>query len=228
MKILLPVLAFAVGVAGFARPVHAQTLLTNPGFENGSTSPTGWGTVVGSTGATTTWVSGTAGIQVYSGTRAVAITAPAVNTYSARWNLLSSSRATVTGNQTYAINVWAMGSNLDLTGGINDQDGFNVGLVYYDSSNTQIGTWASASSSFASNNLWTNFSFTTTATPATATTAVFQLVYRRPATVTSGSNAMITWDDVSMAAVPEPSPVALLGLCALWVTFWKRFSRRRA
>jgi hypothetical protein len=162
--------------------------------------------------AVATWVSGVAGDAVYEGTHAVSITNPDKGTFANRWNLLSANRISLTEGQSFNIALFAKGTNLDLTGGINEQDGFAIGLIYYNAGNTQVGTWQSSAVSFTTNNTWAQFSFDTAAAPAGATTAVLQLVYRRPLTVTSGADAAITWDSLSLAAVPEPGPVALLGL----------------
>lgn len=214
MKKSLPhraLIALVVGSSLFsAWNAHSQ-VITNSGFELGSSSPTGWGTVV-SGSAVATWVSGEAGDAVYQGTRAVSITNPDKGTFANRWNLLSANRISLTEGQSFNIALYAKGTNLDLVGGINEQDGFAIGLIYYNASNTQVGTWQSSAVSFTTNNTWTQFSFDTAAAPTGATTAVLQLVYRRPLTVTSGADASITWDSLSLTAVPEPGSVALFGL----------------
>lgn len=214
-------MALVAGSTVFAAwSAHSQ-VITNPGFELGTTTPTGWGTVV-SGSAVATWVSGVAGDAVYQGTHAVSITNPEKGSFANRWNLLSASRISLTEGQSFNIALFAKGTNLDLTGGINEQDGFALGLIYYNASNAQVGTWQSSAVSFTSNNTWTPFSFDTAAAPVGATTAVLQLVYRRPLTVTSGADASITWDSLSLTAVPEPSTVALFGLGVVIVAYRSR------
>lgn len=204
----------AVLALGPLGSLGAQTLVNNPGFENGTSSPTAWGNVIGTTGATATWVVGTAGDEVYQGTHAIAILNPAKNTYSARWVTLSANRYAVTAGTTYEVDLWSMGSNLDLTGGINAQDGFQIAVQWFDSiaGGNLISTYTGTAVSFAANDTWTNFSFDDIVAPVGAVGAGIQLVYRRPSSVTSGSDAMITWDNVNMYVVPEPGVVTLLAL----------------
>lgn len=224
MKKSLPyrfLMALVAGSCVFAVwNAHSQ-IITNPGFELGSSSPTGWGTVL-SGSATATWVLGVAGESVYEGTHAVSITNPDKGSFANRWNLLSANRISLSEGQAFNISLYAKGTNLDLTGGINEQDGFAIGLIYYNASNAQVGTWQSTAVSFATNDTWTQFSFDTVAAPAGAATAVLQLVYRRPLTVTSGADASITWDSLSLTAVPEPASIALVGLGVAIVCYRRR------
>ena len=168
----------AVLALGPLGSIGAQTLVNNPGFENGTSSPTAWGNVVGTTGATATWVVGTAGVEVYEGTHAVAILNPNKNTFSARWVTLSGNRYAVTAGSTYEVDLWSMGSNLDLTGGVSAQDGFQIAIQWFDSlsGGNLISTYTGPAVSFATNDTWTNFAFENIVAPTSAAGAVIQLV----------------------------------------------------
>lgn len=192
--------------------LSGQTIIpiTNAGFETGTTTVAdGWSNQIASTGATFNRVSGTAGNEVHSGSYAMQILSPAINTTQARIQQTNAARFAVTVGETYTISFWAKGTDLDLA-----RDRIRVSVEWWNAAGTGVVATTNGSLlSLSSNDTWQQYGVGLTATaPANAATAKILIFFDRSASSTSTS-PVITFDDIAVTAassIPEPSSVALV------------------
>jgi hypothetical protein len=186
---LLAVLALLLA----PRCTQASTAIVyNPGFETGTTGPAGWST---SGGGTFTWVNGTPGNQVHTGSGAVSISgAVAGGAVNMRWLQLSANAEPVNPGEVMQVSAWIKGSpDWDLA-----HDGYRFVIEFLDSSNTIVGTWNSGGSGvnlLTAANAWGQYTLTSSAAPTGAVLAKLSLFFGRTLGSTSGT-PVITFDDV--------------------------------
>lgn len=205
--------AFISGIS-LASVLSGQVVvgITSPSFEGTGDpwlTPDGWSGVSGSTNATFRWLSGTAGNEVHTGTRAFRISTPDVGTTQARIQQTNASRFSVTTGETYTVSLWAKGTGLDLA-----TDRIRVVIEWWNAAGTgTLGTSNGSLLSLSSNDTWQEYSVALTATaPANAVTAKILIFFERAAGSTSVTPE-ITFDDISVtvpSSIPEPSTAAWL------------------
>ncbi|QNN20883.1 PEP-CTERM sorting domain-containing protein [Planctomycetales bacterium ZRK34] len=206
MKRLSILLTMAALMLAVTSPTWAN-LVTNPGFESGGTNPTGWGVNV-SSGATSGYItSGTPGVDVHTGSRAVYLQDP-MTTSNDRWFLTNPSLIPVTEGQEIEISFWVKTENLDA------DDQVILRIAQQDATNT--GTGAQGHSYTIGNTDWTQLTRTFTITGATTTNFRLLLLLGYGNNSTSNATAQATFDDVSVTQViPEPASAMLIGLGGL-------------
>lgn len=203
--LLLPAITMLAVSTGLCSTID----LANPGFEDGTTSPVGWGTA-GS--GTYNWVTGSAGVSVHRGLHALSIAgAVAGGAVNMRWVQLSTSYFTLAPTQQLSLSAWIKGStDWDLA-----KDGYRFQIEYLDGSNAIVGSWASSSGgvNLLSSTSWTQYTQTSAAAPTGTVKARISLVFGRLSGSTSTS-PVVTFDDISAFvagsavnnAYPEPFP----------------------
>lgn len=222
-------LALASGLV-LASTLSGQTVvnITSPGFEGAGDpwlTPEGWSGVAGSTNATFRWLSGTAGNEVHTGTRAFRISSPNVGTTQARIQQTNASRFSVTTGESYTVSLWAKGEGLDLA-----TDRIRVVVEWWNAAGTATVSSSNGSLlSLSANDTWQEYSVALTATaPTNAVTAKILIFFERASGSTS-TTPMITFDDIQVSvpsSIPEPSSVALLlGVMALGAGVMRRPAR---
>lgn len=206
--------------AGFESPAAAgQTEIWN--------TPNGWSMVAGVTNGTgkSRWISGTAGNEVHSGTRAFAILNPEIGNSQYRIQQTNASRFAVESGTNYTLSVWVKGTDLDLA-----RDRVRISIEWWNAAGTDTvgGTWTSLQT-LSSNSTWQQLSVTSTAAPATAATAKILFFFDRGAASTSTDTAMITFDDIVVTkpgSIPEPSTIALICGTGVFLSVCLRRFRR--
>jgi hypothetical protein len=230
-------LALLTGLS-VAATLSAQTVVSivNSGFEEAAApgqldpwyNPLGWSPQVAGTNAAFRWVSGTAGNEVHSGTRAFRISSPDAGTTQARIQQTNAARFAVDPGTTYSFSLWARGADLDLA-----RDRFRVTIEWWKADGSGLVSSSNgALLSLSANDTWQSFSVASTATaPAGAATAKILIFFERDAPSESTA-PMITFDDIVVTrpgSIPEPSTVALLcgagvlaSVCAIRATRSRR------
>lgn len=197
----LRVAVFSLTLALAPSLLHASSgLIANADFELGvSGTVSNWGPV--GKVATLSWVTGTAGGAVHSGSHAVAISGiPAGSAVNQRWVQLSSSLLPLDEGQSLEISAWIKGSaDWDL-----NKDGYRIVVEFLNGSNAVIGNWVSETKNvnlLEAVNTWKQYTHTSTPAPANAVKARISLVFGRIADSTS-SSPTVTFDDIHVVTKP--------------------------
>ena len=206
MKRLSILLTMAALMLAVASPTWAN-LVTNPGFESGGTNPTGWGVNV-SSGATSGYItSGTPGVDVHTGSRAIYLQDP-MSSAADRWFTVNSTLIPASVGQEFEISFWVKTENLD------SDDLVVVRIAEQDASNSGLG--AQSQSYTLGDTDWTQLTTYFTMNGATTDNFRLLLVMGYGSNSTSNATARATFDDVSVTQViPEPASAMLIGLGGL-------------
>ena len=198
LLVLSAVLLSALSASG-------QTAVTipNSGFENAGTagqtfeySLTADWNFQTTNNSTFRWIdknaSGRTDSDVHSGSRAYQITSPNTGGQAYIQQNTSARFAAVVG-ETYTVNLWAKGLNLDLA-----YDSVKISIEWWNAAGTAVvSTWNSPTQLLSANDSWEQFSVSSTAAPAGAATGKILLFFMHGAS-SAAIDPAITLDDISV------------------------------
>lgn len=182
MKVITGCAVLLVSVA-----LASANLLTNPGFENGGGDLSGWDQ--------SGWYAGSGG-DAHSGTYGLAYAVPDGRPQGDYY--VAAQYVPVTAGLTYDASMWLR------TVGNNESESF-LEVVFHDSTGGWIGQHGTTP--VAGETAYTQYTLDDLVAPAGAVTASVRAVVHTTAVTTSPS--WQTFDDFSLAAIPEPGTLAL-------------------